>query len=99
MRVRVSGIHMWDSDGRRIIDGLAGLGCVNIGYGRPELARAAAEQMERMSFCQSFFRTSRPPAIALAERLVESSPKGLNRVFSSTSGSEANETCLKLVRR
>ena len=96
---RAQGIYMWDSDGRRIIDGLAGLGCVALGYGRAELARAAAREMERLSFCQSFFRTSNRPAIALAERLVALSPKQLTHVFFASSGSEANETCMKLARR
>jgi putrescine---pyruvate transaminase len=93
------GIYVWDTDGRRIIDGLAGLGCVAIGYGRPELARVAAREMERLSFCQSFFRTSNRPAIELAERLVALAPKSLTHVFYASSGSEANETCMKLARR
>jgi putrescine---pyruvate transaminase len=96
---RASGIYVWDTDGNKIIDGLAGLGCVNIGYGRPELAHAAAQQIERLSFSQSFFRTSNKPAIELAERLVSIAPKPLTHVFYSSSGSEANETCIKLVRR
>ncbi len=96
---RAEGIYMWDTDGNRIIDGLAGLGCVNIGYGRQELARVAAEQMSRLSFCQSFFRTSNKPAIELAEQLVALAPTGLRHVFYASSGSEANETCYKLARR
>jgi putrescine aminotransferase len=96
---RAQGIYVWDTDGRRIIDGLAGLGCVALGYGRSELARAAASEMERLSFCQSFFRTSNRPAIELAERLVALTPKRLTRVFFASSGSEANETCMKLARR
>lgn len=96
---RAEGVYIWDADGRRIIDGLAGLGCVNLGYGRQELADVAAAQMKRLSFSQSFFKTSNEPAIELAEKLVEIAPKGLNHVFFSNSGSEANETCLKLVHR
>jgi putrescine aminotransferase len=99
IQVRAEGVYMWDTDGNRIIDGLAGLGCVNLGYGRSELARAAAEQMTELSFCQSFFRTSNQPAIELAEQLVALAPAGLRHVFYATSGSEANETCFKLARR
>lgn len=97
--MRAEGIYIWDSEGRRIIDGLAGLGCVTIGYGRRELAAAAAQQMEQLSFSQSFFKTTNEPAIRLAEKLVALTPAGLNHVFYSTSGSEANETSLKLARR
>lgn len=93
------GVYIWDTEGRRIIDGLAGLGCVNLGYGRRELAEVAAKQMSKLSFSQSFFKTSNEPAIKLAEKLVEITPKGLNHVFFASSGSEANETCLKLVHR
>ena len=99
IQVRAAGVYLWDTDGNRIIDALAGLGCVNIGYGRPELARAAAEQMGRLSFCQSFFRTSNAPAIQLAEKLASLAPAGLRHVFYASSGSEAIETCLKLARR
>jgi putrescine aminotransferase len=93
------GIYIYDTDGKRIIDGLAGLCCVNIGYGRPELGRAAAKQMETLSFSHSFFKTSHVTAIQLAEQLVAMTPAGLNHVFYASSGSEANDTCLKLVHR
>lgn len=96
---RAEGIYIWDTDGRKIIDGLAGLGCVNIGYGRSELAEVAKRQMEELCFSQSFFKTSNERAIELAEQLVKMTPAGLNHVFYSTSGSEANETCLKLAHR
>jgi putrescine aminotransferase len=94
-----SGVHVWDTDGNKVLDGLAGLGCVNIGYGRPELVRAAAEQMQLLSFSQSFFNTSNQPAIRLAEALVEIAPAGLEHVFFQSSGSEANETAARLVRK
>jgi putrescine aminotransferase len=95
---RAEGIYMWDTDGNRMIDGLAGLGCVNIGYGRAELAAVAAAQMRTLSFCQSFFETSNIPAIMLAETLCALFGRDLNHVFYASSGSEANETCLKLAR-
>ena len=93
------GIYIYDTDGKRIIDGLAGLCCVNIGYGRRELGQAAAKQMETLSFSHSFFKTSNVTAIQLAEQLVAMTPAGLNHVFYASSGSEANDTCLKLVHR
>jgi putrescine aminotransferase len=97
--VRAEGVYVWDTDGGRILDGLSGLGCVNIGYGRGELAEAAASQMRELSYCQSFFKTTHPAAIALAETLTQLAPGELNRVFFQTSGSEANETAVRAVRR
>lgn len=99
VQARGEGVYVWDSDGNRIIDGLAGLCCVNIGYGRRELGLAAARQMEQLSFSHSFFKTSHVKAIELAKQLVAMTPAGLNHVFYATSGSEANDTCLKLVHR
>jgi putrescine aminotransferase len=97
---RAEGVYFWDTDGNRILDGLSGLGNVNIGYGRPELAEAAAAQMRELSFCQSFFRTTHPSAISLAVELSALAPGGhLNHVFFQTSGSEANETAVRAVRK
>jgi putrescine aminotransferase len=93
------GVYVWDTDGNKVLDGLAGLGCVNIGYGRAELVRAAADQMQRLSFCQSFFNTSNQPAIRLAEALIDIAPAGIEHVFLQSSGSEANETAARLIRR
>ncbi|MGD1956367.1 MAG: aminotransferase [Sphingomonadales bacterium] len=90
------GIYHWDSDGNKVLDGLAGLGCVNIGYGRQELALAAQQAMSDLSMCQSFFKTSNQQAIALAEVLAEITPEGLNHAFFQSSGSEANETAIRL---
>lgn len=97
--VRGEGVYVWDTEGDRIIDGLSGLGCVNIGYGRPELVKAAAEQMGALSFCQSFFNTTHPSAVLLAQKLASILPEGLNHVFFQSSGSEANETAVRAVRR
>ena len=83
------GIYIYDTDGKRIIDGLAGLCCVNIGYGRRELGEAAARQMATLSFSHSFFKTSHVKAIQLAEQLGAMTPQGLNHVFYASSGSEA----------
>ena len=96
---KAEGVYVWDTDGRKILDGLSGLGCVNIGYGRSELAEAAVAQMRALSYCQSFFKTTHPAAITLAETLARLAPAGLNHVFFQTSGSEANETAVRAVRR
>ena len=93
------GVWLTDTEGHRIIDGMAGLWCVNIGYGRPELATAAARQIEELSYYNTFFQTSHIPAIALAAKLAELAPGDLNHVFFAGSGSEANDTNIRMVRR
>lgn len=96
---RARGVWLTDSDGHRILDGMAGLWCVNIGYGRPELARVAAAQIEELSYYNTFFQTTHVPAIALAARIAGLAPGELNHVFFAGSGSEANDTNIRLVRR
>ena len=96
---RAEGCHIWDSEGNRILDGMAGLWCVNIGYGRKELAEAAYRQMLELPFYNSFFKTTHPPAAELASRIAAVAPPHMNRVFFTGSGSEANDTVLRLVRR
>ncbi|QYZ71588.1 aspartate aminotransferase family protein [Neotabrizicola shimadae] len=93
------GVWLTDSRGEKIIDGMAGLWCVNIGYGRPELAEVAARQMNELAYYNTFFQTSHVPAIALAAKLAELAPGDLNHVFFAGSGSEANDTNIRLVRR
>ena len=95
---RGKGCFVWDNDDNKYLDGLAGLACVNIGYGRPELGRVAADQIETLSYFNSFFKATNKPAITLAEKLVEITPAGLNHVFYANSGSEANDTALRMVR-
>ena len=95
---RAEGCWLTDSDGNRILDGMAGLWCVNIGYGRRELAQAAARQMEELPYYNTFFQTSHVPAIQLSAKLAELAPGDLNHVFYASSGSEANDTNLRLVR-
>ena len=96
---RAEGVYLWDSDGHRLLDGMAGLWCVNIGYGRKELAEAARQQMLQLPYYNTFFQTSTPPATELAALLAEVTPPHLNRVFFTSSGSEANDTVLRMVRR
>lgn len=95
---RADGCWLTDSDGNRILDGMAGLWCVNIGYGRTELADAAHRQMLDLPFYNTFFQTSHVPALNLAAKLAELAPGDLNHVFFAGSGSEANDTNLRMVR-
>ena len=92
------GVYMWDSDGNKILDGMAGLWCVNIGYGRNELAEAAYAQMKQLPYYNTFFQTAHPPAIALSQLLAEVTPAHMNYVFYCNSGSEANDTVVRMVR-
>jgi putrescine aminotransferase len=85
-------------DGRELLDGLAGLWCVNIGHGREEILEAVAAQMRAVAFYPSFFNTTTEPAIRLAARLAALAPARLQRVLFSNSGSEANESALKVIR-
>ena len=95
---RGKGCYLWDINGKRYLDGLSGLFTVQIGYGREELADAAAQQMRRLSYA-SHFSYANPPSIELAALLAELAPGSLNRVFFTTSGSEAVETALKMARQ
>ncbi|MDP3961168.1 MAG: aspartate aminotransferase family protein [Pseudorhodobacter sp.] len=93
------GVWLTDSEGNRILDAMGGLWCVNIGYGRREMAAVAARQMEELSYYNTFFQTTHVPAIALAAKIAELAPGDLNHVFFASSGSEANDTNIRLVRR
>ena len=92
------GVRLRDSEGGTLIDGMAGLWNVALGYGRAELADAAAAQMRQLSYYNAFFKTTTPPAAELAAKLAAMTPDGLNRVFFANSGSEANDTILRMVR-
>ncbi len=93
------GSTLTEVGGRRILDAMAGLWCVNLGYGREELARAAYNQMVTLPYYNTFFRSSSTPTIDLAHVLSEITPGSLDHFFFSTSGSEANDTMVRLVRR
>src|SRR6056297_674774 len=95
---RAKGVTLTDSDGNEFLDAMAGLWCVNLGYGREELAEAAARQMKELPYYNTFFQTTHVPAIALADRLAELTPYDLNHVFFASSGSEANDTNIRLAR-
>jgi beta-alanine--pyruvate transaminase len=95
MLAKASGMHYWTPEGRQILDGIAGLWCVNAGHARPKIVKAIAAQAAEMDFAPPF-NMGHPKAFELAERLVELTPAGLNRVFYANSGSEAVETALKI---
>lgn len=95
---RAQGVMLTDSEGNEILDGMGGLWCVNIGYGRSELAEVAARQMRELPFYNTFFQTSHVPVIALSAKLAELAPGDLNHVFYAGSGSEANDTNIRMVR-
>ncbi len=91
------GVHIVDRDGRRSMDGFAGLYCVNIGYGRSEVAEAIAEQAKKLAYYHAYVGHSNEPAILLSERIVRMAGMGMSRVYYGLSGSDANETNIKLV--
>ncbi len=97
--VKAEGVYLWDSDGNRIIDGMAGLWCVNVGYGRKELADAAYRQLRELPYYNTFFKTTHPPVIALSALLSELTPAPFKHFFYCGSGSEANDTVLRIVYR
>ncbi len=96
---RADGIYIWDSDGNKILDGMAGLWCVALGYGQKALIEAAYRQMQELPYYNSFFHTAHPPAIELSELLGDISPERFKHSFLTGSGSEANDTVIRLVRR
>ncbi|MEP3784277.1 MAG: aspartate aminotransferase family protein [Ascidiaceihabitans sp.] len=95
---RAEGVYLTDSEGNEILDGMAGLWCVNIGYGRHELADVAARQMRELPYYNTFFMTTHAPVIALAKEIASLAPSHLNQVFFAGSGSEANDTNIRMVR-
>ncbi len=96
-------IYVWDSEGRRVLDAMSGLWCVNVGYGRKELADAASQQMMTLPYYNSFFQTTNVPAAKLAAKLASLAPdvgdRSFKHVFYSSSGSESNDSNVRMVRR
>lgn len=97
--VKAQGLHLWDSEGKQYLDGMSGLWCTNIGYGRRELIDAATKQMEQLSYYNLFFHTTHPAVLELSERLFELLPKHYSHAIYTNSGSEANEVLIRSVRR
>src|SRR6266699_6280261 len=94
---RGQGVFVYDTEGKPYIEGMAGLWCTALGYGNEELVEVAAEQMRKLSFAHLFTGRSHDPAIELAEKLKEIAPVPISKVFFCNSGSEANDTQVKLV--
>ena len=95
---RAKGVFLTDSEGVEILDGMAGLWCVQVGHGRSEITEAVTKQMNELAYYNTFFKTTHPPAIALSEKLAKLAPDHINRVFYCSSGSEANDTVFRMVR-
>ena len=93
------GVYVYDSNNEKILDAMSGLWCVNMGYGQQSIIDAATEQMKVLPFYNSFFNTTTPPSVELASLLAQVAPEGFNHVFYSSSGSESNDTNLRMVRR
>ncbi len=100
---KADGIYVWDSEGAKLLDAMSGLWCVNVGYGRKELADAAYQQMMTLPFYNSFFQTTNVPAVKLAAKLASLAPtvdgRSFKHVFYSSSGSESNDSNVRMVRR
>jgi putrescine aminotransferase len=96
--VRGDGPYIWDSEGNRILDGMAGLWTCSVGYGRKELAEAAYKQMLELPYYNTFFKTTHPAVVLLSRKLAEIAPDNLNQVFYGSSGSESNDTAIRLIR-
>lgn len=96
---RAEGIYLYDGEGRQLLDGMSGLWCVAVGYGRRELAEVAFRQMNELPYYNSFFQCTTPPAIELAAKLAEVTPPQFQHVFLTGSGSESVDTVVRMVRR
>ena len=97
--VKGEGIYVWDSEGKKYLDAMSGLWCVALGYGRSELVEAASNQMKELAYYNSFFKSSVQAAISLADKLAQLAPPQINHSFFTISGSEANDTVIRMVRR
>lgn len=96
---RADGVYIYDADGNKILDGMSGLWCVNVGYGREELVQAAEKQLRELPYYNSFFQCAHPPSIELSRTLQQVSQPQFNNVFFAGSGSESNDTIVRMVRR
>jgi putrescine aminotransferase len=93
------GVYIYDEKGNKLLDAMAGLWCVNLGYGRKELVDVATAQMTELPYYNLFFKTTHAPAAKLAEKIASLAPAHMNKVFFTGSGSEANDTVFRMVRR
>jgi putrescine---pyruvate transaminase len=92
------GVYVWDGKGNKMLDGMSGLWCVNIGYGRKDLAEVAFRQMQDLPYYNTFFKTTTVPATMLAEKISSLLPKRFQHVFFTNSGSESNDTIVRFIR-
>lgn len=97
--VRGEGLYLWDNDDKRYLDGMSGLWCTNLGYGRKDLVAAASKQMEQLSYYNMFFHTTHPAVVELSETLFSLLPAHYSHAIYTNSGSEANEVLIRTVRR
>ena len=97
--VRGEGLALWDNDGQRYLDGMSGLWCTNLGYGRKDLAAAASQQLEQLPYYNMFFHTTHPAVVELSELLFSLLPAHYSHAIYTNSGSEANEVLIRTVRR
>lgn len=98
MITRGEGVYLYDSEGNKIIDGMAGLWCTQVGYGNEELVEAATKAMRELAYYNLFFMTSTPPATELAAKIAEKTPGDINQVLFACSGSEAVDSAYKLIK-
>ena len=92
--VRGEGLHLWDNDGNKYIDGMSGLWCTNLGYGRKDLTAAATAQLDELPYYNMFFHTTHPAVIELSETLFSLLPDHYSHAIYTNSGSEANEVLI-----
>ncbi|MBB5391380.1 MULTISPECIES: aminotransferase [unclassified Herbaspirillum] len=97
--VRGRGLYLWDDRGNRFLDGMSGMWCTAVGYGNRELAQAASTQIKDLSYCGQFFNTTHPAVAELSAKLFDLLPGTYSRVMYANSGSEVNETMMRVVRR
>ncbi|MCB1662407.1 MAG: aminotransferase class III-fold pyridoxal phosphate-dependent enzyme [Pseudomonadales bacterium] len=96
---RAEHIYIYDTDGNQILDGMSGLWCCNLGYSQTKIFDAINEQLHKLPFYNNFFNCSNEPSVTMAKALVDVTPSQFNHVFFTNSGSEANDTNIKLVHR
>lgn len=96
---RAEHIYIYDTDGNQILDGMSGLWCCNLGYSQPKINQAIIDQLDKLPYYNNFFNCSNEPSVQMAKALVDVTPEGFNQVFFTNSGSEANDTNIKLVHR
>lgn len=98
MITHAEGVYLYDSEGEKMLDGMAGLWCTQLGYGNQELVEAATKAMSTLPYYNLFFNTSTPSATELAAKIIEKTPGDLSHVFFASSGSEANDSAYKLIK-